>query len=350
MKKLFSSVLAMSLLALTVVGCGSNEANAPKEGDKPAAEAPKEEQKDPLKLKVSITVSETDTWGQAAKKWAEDVEKKSNGRITMKLYPNEQLSNGNSPKGLEAVQNGSTEISIHSTIIYNVLDKKFAAPSLPWLVPSYEAADKAMNGKGGEMLAELIRTKGIEPLAYGESGFRQLTNSKKAVTTPEDLAGMKVRTPSMEMMVDSFKSFGADPTVMNWSEVFTALQQGVIDGQENPLPIILNGKLYEVQKHLTLWNYIYDPLVFGMNKKLFDSLDPETQKLLKETAQEAAKYQKELNRKQNEEVLAQLKEKGMEVTELTPEQMKVFQEKVKPVIDSYESVIGKDLLDAFRGN
>lgn len=343
MKK-FLSVGVSILLAATLAACGSQQTGGNTSGSQGGAATPK----DALKLKVSITVSDTDTWGVAAKKWAEDVEKKSNGRITMKVYPNESLSNGNSPKGLEAVQNGATEISIHSMIIYNVLDKKFAAPSLPWLVPSYEQADKAMNGDAGKQLMDLVRTKGIEPLAYGESGFRQITNSKKPIASAEDLSGLKIRTPSMEMMVDTYKQFGGDPTVMNFSEVFTSLQQGVIDGQENPLPIILNAKLYEVQKHLTLWNYIYDPLIFGMNKKLYDSLDPETQKLLKETAQEAAKYQIELNRKQTDEVLAKLKENGMQVVELTPDQIKVFQEKVKPIIDKYEGIIGKDLLDAFR--
>lgn len=297
---------------------------------------------------MSITVSEKDTWGVAVKKWMEDVEQKSNGRIKMKMYANESLSNGNQPKGLEAVQNGSTDISLHSTIIYNVLDPKFAAPSLPWLIPSYEQADKAMNGEAGQKLMELVRSKGIEPLAFGESGYRQITNSKRPILTPEDLNGLKIRTPSMEAMVATYKEFGGDPTVMNFSEVFTSLQQGVIDGQENPLPIILNSKLYEVQKYLTVWNYMYDPIVFGVNKKLYDSLDADTQKLLRETAQEAAKYQIELNRKENEEVLAQLKEKGMEVVELTPEQIKAFQEKVQPVIDKYEGIIGKDLLDAFR--
>jgi tripartite ATP-independent transporter DctP family solute receptor len=342
MKRLIS--IGTLLLALSLAACGSQQGGSIGTSTQSGSATSQKE----LKLKVSVTVSDTDTWGVAAKKWAEDVEQKSNGRIKMKVYPNESLSNGNSPKGLEAVQNGATEISIHSMIIYNVLDKKFAAPSLPWLVPSYEQADKAMNGEAGKQLMDLIRTKGIEPLAYGESGFRQITNSKHPILTPDNLAGLKIRTPSMEMMVDTYKEFGGDPTVMNFSEVFTSLQQGVIDGQENPLPIILNSKLYEVQKHLTLWNYIYDPLVFGMNKKLFDSLDPETQKLLKETAQEAAKYQIELNRKKNEEVLAQLKEKGMQVEELTPEQIKAFQEKVKPVIDKYEGIIGKELLDAFR--
>ncbi|MFS0645914.1 DctP family TRAP transporter solute-binding subunit [Siminovitchia sp. 179-K 8D1 HS] len=340
MKKFFGRGLTILLLvAITLIGCSKQTGGGKSSGN---------DKKDKMNLKVSITVSEQDTWGVAAKKWAQDVEEKTNGHIKMKIYANESLSNGNQPKGLEALQNGSTDISVHSTIIYSVLDEKFATPSLPWLIPNYEQADKAMNGEGGQKLMEIIRENGIEPLAFGESGYRQITNSKHPIVTPEDIKGLKIRTPSMEMMVDTFKKFGGDPTVMNWSEVFTSLQQGVIDGQENPLPIILNSKLSEVQDYLTVWNYMYDPIVFGMNKKLFDGLDEETQKIIKETAQEAAKYQIELNRKQNEEILAELKEKGMEVVELTPEQIEVFQKEVQPVIDQYEKIVGKDLLDAFK--
>lgn len=347
MKKLVTGLLSAACMALLLSGCGTQDTNSTKEGNQ-ATEAKKEEQKDPLKLKVSISPSEADSWGIATKKWAEDIEKKSNGRITMKVYPNDQLSNGNQPKGLEAVQNGSTEISLHSTVIYNVLDKKFAAPSLPWLLPTYEDAEKAMNGEAGEKLKDLIRSKGIEPLAFGESGYRQITNNVKPIVSPEDLAGLKIRTPSMTMMLDTYKELGADPTTMNFSEVFTSLQQGVIDGQENPISVIYNAKLYETQKFLTLWNYMYDPIVFGMNKKLYDSLDAETQKLIKETAQEAAKNQIELNRKQNDEMLSKLKEEGMQVTELTPEQIKAFQEKMQPVMDQYQEIIGKDLMDVFN--
>ncbi|CAG9622732.1 DctP family TRAP transporter solute-binding subunit [Sutcliffiella rhizosphaerae] len=330
--KRFLRIGLVMLMVVALIGC---------------SQASGSEQKD-MNLKISVTVSEHDTWAVAAKQWAEDVEEQTDGRIKMKIYANESLSNGNSPKGLEAVQNGSTEISIHSTIIYSVLDNKFSVPSLPWLLPNYEQAEKAMNGEGGKELMELIRSKGIEPLAFGESGYRQITNSKKPITSPEDLKGLKIRTPSMEMMVDTYREFGGDPTVMNFAEVFTSLQQGVIDGQENPLPIILNSKLAEVQDYLTVWNYMYDPLVFGMNKKLFDGLDEETQNILRETAQEAAKYQIEINRQQNEEILKELEAAGMEIVELTPEQIAAFQKAVQPVISKYEDLVGKDLLDLFR--
>lgn len=334
MKRFFKFELLL-LLMLVIAGCGSDSSNGAKDKDK-------------LTLKVSVTTSENDTWAKSVNYWNDLLKERTDGRIELKLYANESLSNGNQPKGLEAVQNGSTEMSIHSMIIYNVLDKKFAAPSLPWLLPTYEQADAAMNGEAGQELMELIRTKGIEPLAFGESGYRQITNSKRPIEKPEDLKGLKIRTPSTEMMVDTFKEFGGDPTVMNFSEVFTALQQGVIDGQENPLAVIYDSKLNEVQKYITIWNYMYDPLVYGINKELYDSLDEETQKILKETAQEAAEYQKKINREENEKLLAELKSSGMEVIELTPEQIAEFQEKAKPIIDKYEEIIGKDLLDKFR--
>lgn len=335
MKKILGIGLILFLITM-IVGCSDKSSGSEASG------------KEKLSLKVSVTTSEQDTWAKAVEKWNEDLQEKTDGRIELKLYANESLSNGNSPKGVEAVQNGSTDISIHSMIIYNVLDKKFATPTLPWLLPTYEEADAAMNGEGGEELKELIRTKGIEPLAYGEGGFRQITNSKHPITSPEDLKGLKIRTPATEMMVDTYKEFGGDPTVMNFSEVFTSLQQGVIDGQENPLNIIYNSKLNEVQDYITVWNYMYDPLIFGMNKKLFDGLDEETRKIIQETGQDAAKYQIELNRKQNEEILSELEELGMEVTTLTPEQIAVFQELAQPVIDKYEGIVGKDLLDKFR--
>lgn len=344
MKKRLLIVGLLLLLMTIIAGCGSGSGNSSNSSSSDSKDTGKEK----LTLKVSVTTSEQDTWARSVVYWNELLQERTNGRIELKLYANESLSNGNQPKGLEAVQNGSTEISVHSMIIYHVLDKKFAAPSLPWLVPTYEEADAAMKGEAGQELMELIRTKGIEPLAFGESGYRQITNNKHPIVTPEDLKGLKIRTPSTEMMIDTFKQFGGDPTVMNFQEVFTALQQGVIDGQENPLSIIYNSKLNEVQKYITIWNYMYDPLVFGMNKKLFDSLDEETQKIIKETAQEAAEYQKKINREENEKLLAELETLGMEVVVLTPEQISVFQEKVKPVIEKYEEIIGKDLIDKFR--
>ena len=180
-----------------------------------------------------------------------------------------------------------TGASIHSTIIYSVIEPKLAVVSMPWILPNNAAVDKAMKGAPGEEIKKLIRAKGIEPLAFGENGFRHWTNSKRPLTSPEDMKGLKMRVPGMKMYISLFKAMGADPTAMSFSEVFTSLQQGTIDGQENPISVIYTSKLQEVQKYLTICNYSYDPLVLGINKKLWDSLDKDTQAIMKSAAEEA---------------------------------------------------------------
>lgn len=342
MKKRLALILCILLtLSLIVAGCGG--------GDKKAADSKAVEQKT-IKMKMSVTTAESSPWAKGAQKWADLVKERTKGRVQIQVFPNEQLSSGNQPKGIEQLQNGVTDASFHSTIIYSVLDPKFSVISMPWIVPSNEAADKALAGPGGNKIKELLRSKGIEPLGFGENGFRQVTNSKRAIATPADMAGLKIRIPSMKMYIDLYKELGADPTVMNFAEVFTALQQGTIDGQENPIPVIFTSKLGEVQKHMTIWNYSYDPIVLGVNKKLWDSMDKETQGILSQAAKEACEYQIKLNRDEESKQLNELKAKGMQVTVLSPDQIKAFQAKMGPVYDKHEAAIGKELLDAFRSS
>ncbi|MDT8901658.1 DctP family TRAP transporter solute-binding subunit [Anaeroselena agilis] len=335
MKKAWILVLCLVLaVSLVVAGCGG--------GDKKAPEQKK------IKMKMSVTTAESSPWTKGAQKFADIVKDKTKGRVTIQVFPNEQLSSGNQAKGIEQLQNGVTDLSFHSTIIYSVLDPKFSVISMPWIIPSNEAVDKAMKGAGGEKIKAILRAKGVEPLGFGENGFRQITNNKQPIATPADMEGLKIRIPGMKMYIDLFKALGADPTAMNFAEVFTALQQGTIDGQENPIPVIYTSKLGEVQKYMTIWNYSYDPLVLGINKKLFDSLDKETQQILRDAAKEACEYQIKLNREEADKQLAELKAKGMKVTVLTPAQIKAFQAKMGPVYEKYEPSIGKDLMDAFR--
>jgi len=194
----------------------------------------------------------------------------------------------------------------------------------------------------------MLLEKNVVALGFGENGFRQITNNVRPIATPADIEGLKIRIPGIKMYISLFKELGADPTAMNFAEVFTSLQQGAIDGQENPLDVIYSSKFQEVQKYISLWNYSYDALILGMNKDKFESFDEETQNILKECAVEACAYQRKLNREKGEEQLEFFKEQGMQVTELTDEQIAAFQEKVKPVYDEYEPIIGKELLDLFR--
>ena len=345
MKKRIALLLAMVMVfSVFAVGCGKDEPAPaePAEGEEAAAEFPE------MNLKMSVSTSDTSTWYKGGEKFAEIVSEKTGGKVKVKVYANEQLSSGSQTKGIEQLQNGITDMSFHSTIIYSILDPKFGVVSMPWILPNYEAVDAALAGEAGGEINEILLSKGIQPLGFGENGYRQLTNSKMAIDEPADLAGMKIRIPGINMYIDLFKELGADPTAMNFSEVFTALQQGTIDGQENPLPVIMSSKLYEVQDYISLWNYSYDPIILGVNQKLFDKMSPELQQIFIDAGKEACAYQIEINRAETEEGVAFLKEKGMEVTELSDEQIAAFQDMMGPVYDKYEEIVGKDLMDAFR--
>ena len=296
---------------------------------------------------TTTTPSESSPWNIGAKKWAELVKERTNGRVEITTFPNEQLSSGNQQKGIEQVAAGVTGASLHSTIIYSVIEPKLAVVSMPWIMPNNAAVDKAMKGAPGEKVKDLIRAKGIEPLAFGENGFRHWTNSKRPLATPDDMKGLKIRVPGMKMYISLFKAMGADPTSMSFSEVFTALQQGTVDGQENPISVIYTTKLNEVQKYMTICNYSYDPIVLGVNKKLWDSIDKDTQAIMKKAAEEAMALNIKLTREDEAKQLDEMKKKGLQVNVLTPEQIKVFQASVTSVYKEQESVIGKDLLDLF---
>jgi tripartite ATP-independent transporter DctP family solute receptor len=323
-------------ISLVLVGCGGKK------------EEPKKAEQKKISIKMSVTTpSESSPWNVGAKKWAELVKQRTNGRVEITTFPNEQLSSGNQQKGIEQVAAGVTGASLHSTIIYSVIEPKLAVVSMPWIMPNNAAVDKAMKGAPGEKVKELIRAKGIEPLAFGENGFRHWTNSKRPLATPDDMKGLKIRVPGMKMYIALFKAMGADPTSMSFSEVFTALQQGTVDGQENPISVIYTTKLNEVQKYMTICNYSYDPIVLGVNKKLWDSIDKETQDIMKKAAIEAMELNVKLTREDEAKQLDEMKKKGLQVNVLTPEQIKVFQASVTSVYKEQEPIIGKDLLDLF---
>jgi tripartite ATP-independent transporter DctP family solute receptor len=298
------------------------------------------------KVKFGIAVSEKSTWFEGAQKFAELVKERTNGKYVVDLYPSDQLAAGNIIKGLEMLRAGGTDIDMRSTIIYTTVDPKFTVPLMPWLVPSYEDADKAMGGEGGRMLFDLVEANGIQPLAFGESGFRQVTNNKLPIVSPADMKGLKIRVPTIKMFIGLFTALGADPTAINFGELFAALQQGTADGQENPPDVIASARVQEVQKYMTLWNASYDPIIMSASTRFWAKLSDEEKTVFLDAAKEAMDYQKQLSRAKNAELIEEFKTK-MEVLELTPEQIKAFRDAAKPVYDEYESIIGLELLGAF---
>lgn len=299
-------------------------------------------------LDMSVTVGESSTWYKAAEKLAEDVKEKSDGRITISVYPNEQLSGGDSGTAVSQVANGTQDMSYNSTIIYSIMDERLGVLSAPFLFPDLDTAFKLLDGEGGEMINDILRENGVEPLGFGQNGFRQVTNNVRPIKTPKDLEGQKIRIPGINMYTDLWREFGTNPSTMTFSEVFTSLQQGTIDGQENPVDVIHSSQLNEVQKYMTIWDYSFDPLILGINKELFDSMSEEDQKIMKEAAADANAFQIEQAQKLEAEQLEELEAKGMEIYELSEEEKNAFKEVAQPIYDKYKSVWGEDLLNAFQ--
>ncbi|MDR1242645.1 MAG: DctP family TRAP transporter solute-binding subunit [Deltaproteobacteria bacterium] len=299
-------------------------------------------------LRMNITTAETSVWFVAAREFKRIVEEKTEGRYRVSLFGNEQLSGGDLVKGVEMIFTGVTDLDIHSTINMTGFEPKLTICTMPWIFPGgYASVDETFfNGPGSAYFKELIEKKNVKVLGFGENGFRQVTNNVREIRSPADMRQLKIRTPPIAMYVDLFKLFGADPTVMSFAEVFTALQQGTIDGQENPLDTIRAAKIQEVQKHISLWNYSWDPIALSVSNKVWNRLSDADKQVFLEAGAIACKMQVEASRaldKQNLELFG----KTMKIAELTPEEVKAFQEAAAPIYQSYKDKIGADAFKAF---
>jgi len=332
-KHLILLVVLLTAVSLVVFAGGSSE-------------KPKTAAKPPTVLKISNGINEAHPTYLACKEFEKIVESKLPGKYDVQVYANAQL--GDDVRATEAVRMGTLEMVATSASPLTGLVPEFNVFDLPFIVTSEKAADAIYDGPIGAKLAALLEPKGIKLLSYYENGFRQLTNSVREVKSPADLKGLKIRTMQNPIHLAAWRALGSNPTPMPFSEVFTAMQQKTIDGQENPIPTIYLSKFYEVQKYVTLTGHVYGPHILLINKKMFDSFPAEDQKIILEAAQASAKFQRETNRKMNRDFIAELKKAGMVVTELTPEQLKAFQEAVKPVYDEWIPKIGKDLVAEFQ--
>lgn len=274
-------------------------------------------------------------------KFKEIVEEKTNGAIKVETYHSGQL--GDDRTMMEALQLGTQEVTIPSTAPIANFVPEFSILDFPFLIPSEEVADQILDGSIGQELLEKLPEKGMVGLSYWENGFRDLTNSKRDVSTVEDMKGLKIRTMENEVHLAAFRALGANPTPMAFTELFTAMQQGTVDGQENPVGTIYLQKFYEVQKNVALTHHVYSAWVFMISKKFWDESTPEEQQILRDAAIEAGKYERQLNREANTKFIEDLKKEGMTVTEISPEERQKMVDLVRPALKQFESKVGEDL-------
>lgn len=330
MMKTFKTMIAAAV-ALTTLGFG------------PAMAEYKEE------YRVSTVVPAPFPWGLAAEKWAELTRERSDGRINLKIYPGVQLVQGDQTREFTALRQGVIDMAVGSTINWSPQIVELNLFSLPFLMPDYAALDALTHGPVGEKIFEAVSKKGAVPLAWAENGFREVTNSKHAIRTPADMAGLKLRVVGSPIYNDIFTALGANPTQMSWADAQPALTTGAVDGQENPLTIYSVLKMHELgQTHVTLWGYVADPLIFAVNPAVFDSFTPEDQEILRQAAIDAGAYGIEVARKGltegDQSLIEQIKGYGVDVVTLTPEERQQFVDATRGVYDAWKPKIGADLV------
>jgi TRAP-type transport system periplasmic protein len=299
-------------------------------------------------FKMSVVVNEDTSWGRAAKRFADTIKYRSDGRILIKNYFNGQLFAGKQTTEFLLLQNGDADFAINSTLNWSPQMKELNLFALPFMFPSYKALDAVEAGEPGKRLFSLIEQKGVFPISWGENGFRELTNSQRPVRRPEDLQSLNIRVPKIPILIETFQALGANPVPMDWDEAQTAFYDGTVDGQENPLALIIPYKLWAVHKYVTLWHYTIDPLILAASGRTWASLRPEDRNIVHSAGQDIMAEQKKEAREGLEDVTT-VAEKlqniyGIEVIHLLPADVEAFREKSRAVYAKWAEEIGLELV------
>ncbi|HZQ62653.1 MAG TPA: TRAP transporter substrate-binding protein [Casimicrobiaceae bacterium] len=295
-------------------------------------------------MKINISLAQNSHQGVAIDTFAREVEKRTNGRYKIQTFYSGSL--GAERESVEAVQLGTQELTFTSTGPVPNFVPEVAILDIPFLFRDYAHARAVLDGPIGQDLLQKFPSKGLVALAWAENGFRHMTNSKHAVAKPEDLKGLKMRTMENPIHIQAYRQFGILPTPMAFTEVFTALQQGTVDGQENPLSVITSAKLDQVQKYLSLTGHVYSPALILMNKAAWDKLAPADQQAFLAAAKEAVKANRARVDEDERKAVAELRSKGMTVTENLDKAR--FQQVLAPVYADFGKRFGQANIDRIR--
>ncbi len=339
-KFLALALSAAMLFGLTACGGGKDDSQtqeAPATEENGAAEDAGAENADASNpdatvLQLGTTVNEQDSFQVAAEKFTELVEERTNGAYKIEIYPNGTL--GGERDMLESMQMDTLDMAIVTSGPFINFSDAMGVLDMPYLFGSNEEAYTVLDGEIGRELLDTLESSGLKGLAYAERGFRNLTNNVKPIQTAADLNGLKLRVMENDVYTASFKAMGVNADPMAWADALTALQQGTVDGQENPVNVIYSYKLWESQKYATLDRHSYSTAIITMSANLFNSLDAETQQIFLDAAQEAAEFERAWVAEQEADQLQAMKDNGMEVIE-DPD-LDSFKEAVQPVYEQYD--------------
>lgn len=295
-------------------------------------------------IRFGYGLADSSPSGHAVRFFAEEVGKLSDGKMKVKTYGNGSL--GSDEQMQNALIGGSQELTFVSTAPLAGLVKGFGVFDLPFLFDNEKVADAVLDGPAGQKLLDTLPEKGLIGLLYWENGFRNITNSRHAISTMEDIKGIKLRVMQNEVALAVFNGLGANAIPMPFTELFTALETKTVDGQENPLSTIKTSKFYEVQPNLTISNHVYTPFVLLASKRWWDGLTADEQGVLKQAAKTSQAYQRKISREADTESLQYIKDQGVKVARFSPEEKEKIRATLEPIVTKLRTEIGPETVDA----
>ncbi|AOB29463.1 ABC transporter substrate-binding protein [Bordetella sp. H567] len=293
-------------------------------------------------IRFGYGLNEESVQGRAARYLAEELGKISGGKLKMRTYGSANL--GSDEQMQAALVGGAQEMMVGSTAPLATMVKEFGVFDLPFLFNDEKEADAVLDGPFGEKLLKMLDAKGLVGLVYWENGFRNVTNSKHPIAKAEDMQGIKLRVMQNQIALGVFGALGANAVPMPFSELFTALETRTVDGQENPVTTIQSSKFYEVQPYLSLTRHVYTPWVLLASKKWWDTLSPDEQKLIRQAAASSRDFERKDSRADSTKAMAVLKDAGMKINAVSPEELQRLREKAQPVVDKYTQDLGPELV------
>ena len=315
------------------------------------SENPNESQSEEYeKVRLVMTANGTDIGIETltARKFANLVKMESEGNVQIEFYPNDELTGGNTNEAVRSLTEGAVDLGAYVSGTMSLLDPRLEAATIPWSFSSYKEARQVIDHSGGEYYAKILSEYGLVYLGSTHNAMRQLSSNIKPIRKPEDLQGLRIRVLGGEIYRLFFAELGATPITLGWSELNVAIRQGVIQGQENGFFLMNSGRLNEIQKYMTVWNYLYENYLFVANRKTFEHLEPKTQKLLKEKMLEACEWSRNYLENKEQNIRKEFEEDGLEIIDLTDEELEVFKEKVKPLREKLKAKYGEEACKAFR--
>ena len=338
MRRCVTAVLLFLAMLFILSGCGEQPEPYQKNADEYE------------KVRLVMTANGTDMGIETltARRFAELVNDASGGNVRIEFYPNDELTGGNTNEAVRSLSEGSVDMGAYVSGTMSLLDSRLEVATIPWSFSSYREARKVIDETGGEFYAKVLADYGLIYLGSTHNAMRQLSNNRNPVRTPVDLRDMKIRVLGGDIYRMFFSALDAKPVPLGWSELNIAIRQGVIEGQENGFFLMRSGRLNEIQKYMTVWNYLYENYLFVINRKTFDRLEPKTQVLIREKMLEACEWSRDYLEAEEEKIRKQFAADGLKIIELSPKELELFKEQVRPLREELKAKYGAEACKAFR--